>query len=131
MSLSEDLRLFRDKVAKRSQAVFLGSVDAVHGSVVEGSEISGAPGQPVDTGNLVNSWQQTFPEELVGQTATGVEYAPAVEAGQQAPYTTPSGAEVTPRPMQFRSSVGGAHSVKLTRAAWARIVEAVVRKVVP
>ena len=132
MSFADDLAKFTLKVEARSQAVFLGCVGAVHGSVVEGSAVTGAPGQPVDTGNLIGSWQETYPEELVGQTATDVEYAPSIEEGQQAPYPHHiSGKTVTPRPIQFKSAVGGAHSVKLTRAGWKPIVASVLREVVP
>lgn len=132
MSFADDLAKFTLKVEARSQAVFLGCVGAVHGSVVDGSGVTTAPGQPRDTGNLAASWQETYPEDLVGQTTTKSEYAPAVEEGQQAPYQHYiSGKTVTPRPMQFRSAVGGAHSVKLTRAGWKPIVASVLREVVP
>ncbi len=149
MSFGDDLRLFGEKAERNIHAVFLGSVDAVHGSVVEGSAVTGAPGQPVDTGNLKGSWQETFPEPMVGQVATNVVYAEAVEHGQQEPYTTSAhgtsrtledgtvvsytvlgGTQVTPGPMTFRSGVGGAHSVKLTRAGWQDIVRDVARQVV-
>lgn len=130
MSFGDDLRLFGEKVEKRLNAVFVGSVDAVHGSVVEGSSVTGAPGQPVDTEYLKGSWQETFPEPLVGQTATNAEYAESIEHGQQAPYTTAAGTQVTPGPMTLRSSVGGFHSVKLTRAGWQDIVRDVARQVV-
>ncbi|MGB0878683.1 MAG: hypothetical protein ACPGVY_11365 [Mycobacterium sp.] len=131
MSFGDDLALFKTTVVGRSQAVFLGSVNRLHGSIVDGSEVSGAPGQPRDTGFLAGSWQETYPEEWVGQTATGAEYALPIEHGQQAPYQHhSSGKTVTPRPIQYRSG-GGSDSVKLTRAAWPRIVESVVSEVVP
>lgn len=123
----ESLRLFADKVERRSRQVFVGSVAAVHESITTGSALTAAPGQPVDTGNLLDSWQPTFPQDWIGEVATNVVYAPAVEEGQQPPYTAPSGKRVVPRPMQFRSAVGGPHSVKLTRANWDRIVDDQVR----
>lgn len=142
MSFGDDLAFFRDKVVRRSRLVFLGSVDGIHDSVVEGSTVTGAPGQPVDVGNLLGSWQQTYPEEWVGQTATNVEYARAIEEGQQGEYTTTphtrviretgqvidvaGGTRVTPRKMTLRSAVGGFHSVKLTRAGWKKVVAAAV-----
>lgn len=103
--------------------MFVGSVTAIHGSVTDGSALTGAPGQPVDTGNLKASWQQMFPEDWVGEVATVTEYAPAIEEGQQMPYTNRYGTYVEPQPMTLRSSVGGFHSVKLTRSNWDRIVE--------
>ena len=130
MSFGDDLRLFASKVEARSRNVFVGSVVELHGSVTVGSAITGAPGQPVDTGNLLASWQQTFPEDWVGQTATNAEYAVSIEEGQQAPYTTAAGTDVVPRPIVFKSAVGGAHSVKLSRAGWQPLVNAVVAEVV-
>lgn len=130
MSFTDDLQKFALKVENRSRAVFLGSVDAVKQSIVEGSAVTAAPGQPVDTGNLVSSWQETFPEDLIGDVTTNVEYAPAIEEGQQAPYTNPHGTQVTPGPMTLRSAVGGFHSVKLTRAGWKPLVASVVKDVV-
>lgn len=114
MSFGEDLRLFREKVEGRLQEVFVGSVAAVHGSITDGSEITAAPGQPVDTGNLLASWQQTFPEDLVGEVSTAVAYAESIEDGFSYRWGVP---------MTLRSEVGGFHSVKTTRASWDRIVE--------
>jgi len=130
MTFTDDLKAFAAKVEQRQREIFTGCVDEVHGSITEGSPVTGAPGQPVDTGNLINSWEETFPEQWVGQSATSVRYARAVEEGQQAPYTTEAGTEVTPRPMTLRSGVGGFHSVKMTRAGWGRIVKQVVGEVV-
>lgn len=118
MAFGDDLLKFAEKVERRGKAVFAGSVVAVHDSVTEGSEITGAPGQPVDTGALLASWQITFPEEWVGQTTTAQVYAPGIEDG-----IGPYGA------ITLRSDVGGFHSVKLTRSSWDRIVESEARKV--
>ena len=126
-AFGESLRLFADKVDSRARAVFVGCVSAVHESITDGSPLTGAPGQPVDTGNLRASWIPSFPAEWVGEVATNAVYAPSIEDGQQPPYTTASGKLVTPRPIQFRSKVGGAHSVKLTRNNWDRIVTEQVR----
>lgn len=117
MSFESDLRMFTQKVATRSSELFAGTVTAVRDSVVEGSPITGAPGQPVDTGNLKASWQTTFPEMWIGQVATNTEYAPPIEEG-----VGPWG------PMTLRSQVGGFHSVKLTIAGFDRLVEDETRK---
>lgn len=130
MSFGEEIRAFNEKVAGRLDDVFVGTVVAVKDSLTEGSTVTGAPGQPVDTENLKGSYQETFPEQYVGQVATNEEYARAIEEGQQDPYTLPSGKEVTPRPMRLLSAVGGFHSVKLTRANFDLLVGAVVREVV-
>lgn len=133
MSAAADMKAIRVKIAERFGELHLGLVLEVKRSIQEGSTLTGAPGQPVapkDGGNLIGSWQDTHPETFRSLVATNVEYAPSIEEGQQPPYTTASGKLVTPRPMQFRSEVGGAHSVALTRAGWDRIVEKVRRDVV-
>lgn len=111
MTFGEDLKLFADKVEGRARRVFVGSVNRVQESVVDGSPLTGAPGQPVDTGNLRASWQQTYPADWIGEVSTNVVYAEPIEEG-----VGPHG------PMTLRSQVGGFHSVKLTRAGWDRIV---------
>lgn len=112
MTFGDDLKLFASKVEGRARQVFVGSVNQVQTSVVDGSGLTGAPGQPVDTGNLRASWQQVYPEDWIGEVFTNVAYAEPIEEG-----VGPHG------PMTLRSSVGGFHSVKLTRANWDRIVE--------
>lgn len=136
MSFADDINRFTLKLRETSDEVFVGVAQAVHESVVEGSPVTGAPGQPVDTGNLKNSWQLTFPERGLAQTATNVVYAEAIEEGQQEPHTRRQrsrfGIEqifVEPRPMVLRSQVGGFHSVKLTRAGFTRLVRSAVQRV--
>ena len=63
MSFGSDLTLFAQKVEGRQRALFVGCVNAVQESIVDGSAVTGAPGQPVDTGNLRASWQQRYPDE--------------------------------------------------------------------
>lgn len=131
MSLGDDLDRFYETLLQRERDVFVGVVGDVKGSIQEGSAVTGAPGQPVDTGNLRVSYQETYPEEWLGQVATAAEYAESIEEGQQPPYVREDGTQVTPRPMELRSEVGGFHSVRLTRTGFQRLVDAVVRKVVP
>lgn len=118
MTFGEDLRLFAEKVATRQRDVFVGATTHVHRSVTDGSPTTAAPGQPVDTGNLLSSWQLIFPEIWVGEVSTNVEYAVPIEEG-----VGPHG------PLTLRSAVGGFHSVKLTRANWDRIVDEEVTNV--
>lgn len=130
MTFSGDLAKFADKVrGNLVEIVTEGGVE-VQRSVVEGSELTGAPGQPVDTGNLKGSFIPERTGDLEWQTTTNVEYAPAIEAGIQQPYTTADGQSVTPKAMTLRSKVGGFGSVALTRAGWQKIVDHVVPKVV-
>ena len=116
MSFASDLAAFRAKVEARQQAVFVNTAVAVKDSITVGSPVTGAPGQPVDTGNLLGSWQLAFLAQDVAEISTAVEYAPAVEEG-----VGPHG------PMTLRSAVGGFHSVALTRAGFDLLVNDVVR----
>ena len=119
---------FQAKLDRRVNDVFLNTAEKIRDSAVFGSDITGAPGQPVDTGNLKNSWQLTHPEKLLARITTNVEYAEAVEEGIQAPYTTKGGTTVTPHAMVFKSAKGGPHSVRLTRSGFDRIVNAAVKE---
>lgn len=109
--------------------VFTGVAQEAQRSIVEGSELTGSPGQPVDTQKLQGSWQLVYDSPNVAVIGTNVEYAESIEDGQQAPYTKKNGTHVTPGPITFRSAVGGAHSVKLTVAGMDRIVDAVKSRV--
>lgn len=110
--MADDVEKFAAKVEARTMATFVNTAVLVQESVVDGSPVTGAPGQPVDTGALRASWQLTFPGATVAEVATAVEYAPAIEAG-----IGPHG------PMTLRSAVGGFHSVALTRSSFDRVVE--------
>lgn len=114
-SFGAQLQNFQRKVAFRERAVFVGTATEVLRSIQEGSEITGAPGQPVDTGNLRASWNIAFPDENTAVVSTNVEYAPEIEDNT--------------RGASLRSAVGGFHSVKITRAGFDRIVASEVKKV--
>jgi hypothetical protein len=109
-------------VESRVQRTFTESATELRRSVVEGSELTGAPGQPVVTGNLRKSWIGEF-EGSKFQLSTNVEYAPLIEDGgsdliRYNPERTPP-----------RSAVGGYHSVKTTIMAWPRVAEIVAERV--
>lgn len=114
MSFAADITRIRGKIAKRNRAMFVNSAIELQRSVVEGSEITGAPGQPVDTGLLKGSYTPDFTGPWSWRTATNVEYAPHVEHNA--------------RGVTFKN--GGAHSVALTVAGWKRIVQNVRDRVV-
>jgi hypothetical protein len=138
MSYGTDISRWAEKVRARTQSVVTAAALLTHESIVAGSGVTGAPGQPVDTGYLRSSFIVAFdaepsyptplpsrsgrtdaaapapapPQGNVGKTysasiTTNVAYAPLIEEGVRA----------------TRSAVGGPGSVKLTRAAWSRIVE--------
>lgn len=116
MSFDADLRRFEVKLERVTQAVFADVVAETARSVVDGSEITGAPGQPVDTGNLRASWQTRFVSPTLAEITTNVEYAPFVEDG-----VGNSG------PMRFKNH--GPHSVELTKAGFQRIADHVAKAV--
>lgn len=119
MTFTDDLHRFARKVEQRKRGLFLGTVTGVEDSVTEGSAVTGAPGQPVDTGVLKGSWIVSFPGDWIGDVTTNLVYAPPIEdgVGRHGPLT-------------LRSKVGGFHSVKLTRANFDRIVDEELKEVV-
>jgi hypothetical protein len=96
---------------------FVRAVQLTTESIVEGSPITGAPGQPVRTGNLKASWQTSFESPLSARISTNVEYALPIEEGVG-----------RFGPLTLRSAVGGFGSVKLTVANFDRVVEQAKRE---
>lgn len=113
MGFAQSLANFAAKTKENLQATREGVDDETFRSIVEGSEITGAPGQPVRTRKLHDSWSQDVSEtETV--TSSDSPYAPAVEENlNNAVYEN-----------------HGPHSVKQTVVAFPRIVEEVVARVV-
>lgn len=102
-------------------------------SIVEGSELTGAPGQPVDTGFLKGSFQRFYDSPTKQTIATNVAYAPAIEDGTRASYD-PRGVQ---RPKDLTqggtnrkgpSTVGGSHSVAHTLNGLQRILDVVTKR---
>lgn len=121
------------KVEVRREAVFLGAGQEALRSIVEGSDLTGSPGQPVGQygpgynegkvgGALKASWQRWFPSPHEQVIASDSPYAPSEEDGISYSH---GGTEITQR-----SSVGGFHSVKQTIAAWERLVHVVAERVI-
>lgn len=111
MSAADDLRRVAAKLS-RSYAVFReGVVQESFRSVVEGSELTGAPGQPIgETHRLHDSWQITR-EGTDALIASDSEYAAVVEHNT--------------RHEHFQNH--GPHSRDLTAAGFNRIVEHVAQ----
>jgi hypothetical protein len=120
VTFSDDLDRFLADLERRRRDLFVGVATETLRSIQEGSPITGAPGQPVDTGNLKASWQLLFESETTALIQTNVIYAPGIEDGISL--------ETGQRLVQ-RSPVGGFGSVRLTRAGFQRIVAAVAREV--
>ena len=119
MSFSGDVARFNANFSRRARDIHNNVSDAAYSSIVEGSPVTGAPGQPVDTGNLRGSWQNIIDGPLLRRIVTNVLYAPYIEEG------TSRG-----RAMVLRSQVGGFRSVALTRAGWQALVAEATAKVV-
>ncbi len=130
-TFTDALLRFNVTATDRVRDVFYNATEAVQRSIKAGSELTGAPGQPVRDGNLLSSWIGEFTSDstwqitATGKSATGepVGYAQEIEDGGNArgPFDPSRG--------DPRSEVGGYHSVKLTRAGWPRIVEHVAANV--
>lgn len=121
MSFGGQLRDWGDKTKRREGAVFHTAVFTVHKSITVGSPLTGAPGQPVDTGRLRNSWMITVLSPREVRILTSMKYARSIEDGLSYAHGG--------KPITLRSQVGGFHSLKLTVASWNRIVEDANRRV--
>lgn len=97
----------RQKVAR----TFAIATEEVQRSLVEGSEITGSQGQPVDEFVLRPSFIPEFLTPSTWQITTDKLYAKFIEQGGNSfgPFT-------------LRSKVGGFHSKELTRTGWPAIV---------
>lgn len=131
MSAFEDqVRAFAVKVEERNAALFPNIVSATMDSIVNGSPLTGAPGQPVGQygpgyhqgevgGDLKASWQVSDVTPVSALISTNSQHAVQNEYGISA----------TGGPYIQRTSIGGRHSVGLTIAGFQRIVDAEVAKV--
>jgi hypothetical protein len=117
MSARDDMQRIVVRIRAKDRAVFVGTAAEVQRSMTVGSEITGSPGQPVDTGALRASYIPEFIDDHTFQTSSGLPYAKPIEDG-----IGPHG------PLTLRSSVGGFHSRKLTVAGIPAIVAHETRK---
>lgn len=120
----EGLDTFTVKLETLEHGLLPAVAAEAHNSIVNGSPLTGSPGQPVGQygagyhqgevgGALKASWQLLFPSPGIAEITTNEVYAPHNEYG-----VTEDGRAYTQR-----SSVGGRHSVALTVAGMDRIVE--------
>lgn len=117
MSFADQIQSFTVKVDRVPRETFVDVATEAHHSIQDGSALTGAPGQPVETGALRNSWQLVFDSPTQATIGTNLVYAPIIETG-----VGPHG------PITIRSQVGGIRSVALTIAGLPRIVEAMIAK---
>lgn len=133
------------KVRQCSTAVAFNVANAMKDSITDGSPLTGAPGQPVDTGYLKTSWVLEPRGRLRYVIGTNVAYAPVIEENRRDAYDKRG--KLPPRlyvlgvrgryvlrPGRGRSgkksTVGGHHSVMLTRVNFNRLALAVTRRTV-
>lgn len=109
MSFAKDLAAFTDRLRARETVLFGNVVQHVEESIKVGSTVTGAPGQPVDTGTLLNSWETEYVAPRIAEISTSLGYAPIIESNE--------------RGATFKSPVGGAHSVRQTRMGFPAIVD--------
>lgn len=121
MSFADDLKRFSAKVDARNKAIFVNTASAAKDSIVNGSSVTGAPGQPVQDGILRGSWQLQYESPTAALISTNAAHAQSNEDG----IARPSGG-----PYIQRSPVGGRHSVKLTVLGIDRLIEVETAKVV-
>jgi hypothetical protein len=113
MSAANDLRRIAAKAQARYVEFKSRVIEETHRSIVDGSEITGSPGQPERTGKLKESWQTIVESPTSTLIASDDPAAPAVEGNWS--------------DVAFHS--GGPHSRDLTAAGFPRIVEAVASEV--
>jgi hypothetical protein len=120
VTFSESLRRFEALVSDRARAVFEGTVDEAFKSIVDGSALTGAPGQPVgETGEIKDSWR----------VETRGPRRKVITSSHRGAWTIEAGRRLGQK-LRLRSSRGGFHSVKRTRKRFRRIVRAVTASVV-
>lgn len=119
------------------------SAEAVYDSIVHGSAVTGSPGQPVQHGDLRESWKIRRVSPTVIEVYSDSPYARAIEHNWKRVSRSQFKAasrlmglkRLTKRVraairkrlggMRFRS--GGSHSVKLTARGFPRLVQFIVR----
>ena len=104
-SFSDDIKAFTAKVEAKTQTIFVNTVAAAKDSIVLGSPITGAPGQPVAFGTLRASWNTEFELPTSARITTNLGYAEPVELG-----IGPHG----PVAYGAKNGIGGSHSVAHT-----------------
>ncbi len=121
MTFATDLAAWDLKIRARQKIIFFDTANALHSSIKFGSTETGSPGQPVDQGDLRNSWHAEHLAPFLFATSTPLPYANPIEQGRSF---------VTGKRLTLRSPTGGFHSVMRTRDQFQKLVDAVVRKVV-
>jgi hypothetical protein len=115
-----DLKKFSLKCEATTKQDFVDITTEVQRSLVEGSELTGAPGQPVATGFLKSSFVSRFLSPLSWIIETNAPYAKSIEDGVSYAHGG--------TPLTLRSPVGGFYSAAKTVHGFKSIVETVVKR---
>lgn len=130
-----------DGVIRLAEEAFDMIVDATADSIIKGSPITGAPGQPVKTGQLISSWVV----KKRGRRSASIETDPKIRLqiastiGQKGTAVTSTRQRAVARAVDYALFVeegahgaaydaggGGPHSVKKTVAGFSRLANAAV-----
>lgn len=120
MSAASEIRAFARKCELNMQATAEGSKRAALNSIKYGSKLTGAPGQPVQEGDLRESWGMEDESPTVARIFTSSAYAVPNETG-----VGPNGG-----PYRLRAPEGGRWSVLKTSRNFDKLVDDVVGKLV-
>jgi hypothetical protein len=123
LGFADAVRKFADETMAKEQAIFEAVVELAYESIVNGSMLTGSPGQPESTrqdppwGHLKDSWTVTYR----GNTAhihTGHPGARTIEKGTR-----------LGKSLVLHYGNGGFHSVELTKAGFMHLVSAAIAQV--
>jgi phage gpG-like protein len=114
---TDAVRVMLAQIHQTTAAIFEDVGMEAQRSIVEGSELTGAPGQPVDTGNLKTSWTRSYDSPTRQTIGTNVVYAPFIEDG-----VGPHG------PLTLRSTLGGFHSIAHTLNRLQNVLDVVTKR---
>jgi hypothetical protein len=114
MTFRQDMKRFATTTEIRASGVYIGAAQLALRSIQYGSDLTGSPGQPVQSGALLHSWVLEPTDARRAVIYTDSPYAPQNEDG----IARPGGG-----PYIQRSTRGGRWSVRKTRTGWQRIVD--------
>lgn len=132
---SDALAYFADRLQGRTEAVLNIATELARESIVNGSALTGSPGQPELSGDLKRSWRVRSISPTVRSIETNSPYARVVEhdirriipaLGLRGRRKKRGGTPVRGRTYNN----GGPHSVALTRVGFGRIVEEARRRAI-
>lgn len=120
LKFQTQMKKFVDKANKNMSAIGRGSARLALNSIKYGSDLTGAPGQPRESGRLISSWVMEERGKSSALIYSDSPYAPQNEDG----IVRPGGG-----PYIQRSATGGRWSVSKTKSNFQRIVDYVTETI--